>query len=106
MIKVVERARYTEVKKSSRFDSKYYYLGEILDKILSKFETHPISYFSKAIRKGIFDLNSKLYYCSRGLLKAELIKKGELKKRFQPTFKNEYIEILDCVKITALEQYL
>lgn len=64
MIKVVEKANYTEVKKSNRFDSKYYYLGEILDKTLSKFETHPISYFSKSIRKGIFDLNSKLYQSS------------------------------------------
>jgi len=64
MIKVVEKASYTEVKKSNRFDSKYYFLGEILEKTLSKFETHPISYFSKAIRKGIFDLNSKLYQTS------------------------------------------
>lgn len=64
MIKVVEKANYTAVKTNNRFDGKYYYLGEILDKTLSKFETHPISYFSKAIRKGIFDLNSKLYQSS------------------------------------------
>lgn len=64
MIKVVENANYAEVKKSNRFDSKYYYLGEILDKILSGFETHPISYFSKSIRKGIFDLNSRYYQTS------------------------------------------
>lgn len=64
MIKVVENANYTEVKNSNRFDSKYYYLGEILNKTLSRFETHPISYFSKSIRKGIFDLNSKFYQSS------------------------------------------
>jgi|JI10StandDraft_1071094.scaffolds.fasta_scaffold91001_2 type I restriction enzyme S subunit len=64
MIKVVDNANYTEVKNSNRFDSKYYYLGEILNKTLSRFETHPISYFSKSIRKGIFDLNSKLYQTS------------------------------------------
>ncbi|MBN8573091.1 MAG: restriction endonuclease subunit S [Candidatus Kapabacteria bacterium] len=61
MIKIVENATYSEVKNSNRFDSKYYFLGEILNKTLSRFETHPISYFSKSIRKGIFDLNSKLY---------------------------------------------
>ena len=61
MIKVVENANYVEVKNSNRFDSKYYYLGEILNKTLSRFETHTISYFTKFIRKGIFDLNSKLY---------------------------------------------
>lgn len=66
MIKIVEKANYSDVKKNNRFDSKYYYLGEILDKILSKFETHPISYFTKSIRKGIFDLNSK-YYQSSGI---------------------------------------
>jgi len=64
MIKVVDNARYTEVKNSNRFDSKYYYLGEILNKTLSRFETHPISYFSKFIRKGIFDLNSRYYQTS------------------------------------------
>lgn len=64
MIKVVEKANYIKVKKNNRFDSKYYYLGEILDKTLSKFKTHPISYFSSSIRKGIFDLNSKLYQSS------------------------------------------
>jgi type I restriction enzyme S subunit len=64
MIKVVDNAKYTEVKNSNRFDSKYYYLGEILNKTLSRFETHPISYFSKSIRKGIFDLNSKFYQTS------------------------------------------
>lgn len=64
MIKVVEKATFTEVKKGNRFDSKYYYLGEILDKTLSKYHTQPISYFAKSIRKGIFDLNSKLYKSS------------------------------------------
>lgn len=64
MIKVVEKVGYAEVRKSNRFDCKYYYLGEILDKTLSKFVTHPISYFSKSIRKGIFDLNSKFYQSS------------------------------------------
>lgn len=64
MVKIVENANYTEVAKSNRFDSKYYFLGEILHKILSRFETHPLSYFSKSIRKGIFDLNSKYYQTS------------------------------------------
>ena len=66
MIKIVSNSTYTEVKNNNRFDSKYYYLGEVLNKILSRFETHPISYFSKSIRKGIFDLNSR-YYCTSGI---------------------------------------
>lgn len=61
MLRVVSKSNYSEVKKSCRFDGRYYYLGEILNKTLSRFETHPISYFCKSIRKGIFDLNSKLY---------------------------------------------
>ncbi|MCL2186782.1 MAG: restriction endonuclease subunit S [Treponema sp.] len=64
MIKVVENANYNDIVKSNRFDSKYYYLGEILHKTLSKFKTYPISHFSKSIRKGIFDLNSNLYQSS------------------------------------------
>lgn len=64
MIKIVENASFAEVNISNRFDSKYYYLGEVLNKTLSRFETHPISYFSKFIRKGIFDLNSKYYRTS------------------------------------------
>ncbi len=66
MLRVVEKSDFSEVKKSNRFDSKFYYLGEILEKTLSRFATHPISYFSRSIRKGIFDLNSK-YYQSSGI---------------------------------------
>lgn len=66
MLRVVESSNFSEVKKSYRFDSKFYYLGETLEKTLSRFKTHPISYFSKSIRKGIFDLNSK-YYQSSGI---------------------------------------
>jgi len=66
MVKIVENATYNEIKLNNRFDSKFYYLGEVLNKTLSRFETHPVSYFSKFIRKGIFDLNSK-YYRSWGV---------------------------------------
>ncbi|MCO5279343.1 MAG: hypothetical protein M9911_15270 [Saprospiraceae bacterium] len=61
MLKTVENATYLEIAKTKRFDSKYYFLGEVLNRTLSRFETKPLVSFTKFIKKGIFDLNSKFY---------------------------------------------
>lgn len=66
MVKIVENANYHEVSKSKRFDARYYYMGEVLNKILMNYHTSPLSSFSGFIKKGIFDLNSK-YYCQEGI---------------------------------------
>lgn len=66
MIKKVKNVSLTEILKNKRFDGKYYYLGEVLNKTLSRFETQSLVSFTKFIRKGIFDLNSK-YYRKEGI---------------------------------------
>jgi len=66
MLKTVENATYLEIAKTKRFDSKYYFLGEVLNRTLSRFETRPLVSFTKFIKKGIFDLNSR-YYRTEGI---------------------------------------
>ncbi|MDO9155072.1 MAG: hypothetical protein Q7U47_15415 [Paludibacter sp.] len=66
MLKTVENATYLEIAKTKRFDSKYYFLGEVLNRTLSRFETRPLVSFTKFIKKGIFDLNS-IYYRTEGI---------------------------------------
>lgn len=61
MIKTVDKVNFTDIKGNFRFDVRYYYLGNILNKILSNFKTKPLTEFSKFIKKGIFDLNSRFY---------------------------------------------
>lgn len=66
MLKEVNQATYKGLLASKRFDVKYHFMGEILNKILSRFKTEPLSKFSSFVRKGIFDLNSR-YYQSSGI---------------------------------------
>lgn len=66
MLKTVNNATYKEIAKTKRFDSKYYFLGEVLNRTLSRFETRPLVSFTKFIKKGIFDLNSR-YYRTEGI---------------------------------------
>lgn len=66
MIRIVENSRHSDIKDSLRFDSRYYYLGEVLNKTLSKFEVKSLDSFTRTIRKGIFDLNSR-YYRTEGI---------------------------------------
>ena len=64
MIKIVENCNSKEISASGRFDVKYFYLGEILDKILKNFDVSPLINYTKFIKKGIFDLNSRYYRTS------------------------------------------
>lgn len=66
MIRIVKNSRHSDIKENLRFDSRYYYLGEILNKTLSRFEVKPLISFTRTIRKGIFDLNSR-YYRDEGI---------------------------------------
>jgi len=61
MIKIVENCNSKVISESRRFDVKYFYLGEILDKILKNFDVSPLITYTKFIKKGIFDLNSRFY---------------------------------------------
>jgi len=64
MLKIVKNSKYSDIQENLRFDSRYYYLGEVLNKTLSRFKVKPIDSFTRTIRKGIFDLNSKFYRTS------------------------------------------
>lgn len=66
MIKVVQNSKYSDIQKNLRFDSRYYYLGEVLNITLSRFNVMPLIGFTRAIKKGIFDLNSR-YYRNAGI---------------------------------------
>ncbi len=51
-------------------------------------------YISKDFRSGVVKLNAKMYYCSRGLKKADLIKKGLLNGQLSnPDYVGEYATI-------------
>lgn len=66
MIRIVQNSKHSDIKENLRFDSRYYYLGEVLNKTLSRFEVKPLTSFARTIRKGIFDLNSR-YYRNEGI---------------------------------------
>lgn len=51
-------------------------------------------YITKDLQNSSIELNHHLYYCSKGLKRAELIYKGEMKKNFEkPDFENDYVRI-------------
>lgn len=49
-------------------------------------------YIGKNLGKNI-DLNKKLYYCTKGLKTAEIIKKGTMSANITPDFENDYVSI-------------
>lgn len=52
-----------------------------------------IKYIHKSLAMSVKELNAHLYYVSRGLKRAELIKKGTMYARVEPTYENEYCQI-------------
>lgn len=56
-------------------------------------------YIKKDVGVSVTELNKKSYYCSRGLNKSELIKKGtfptQLRKALNFNFENDYVGIID-----------
>lgn len=57
---------------------------------VSKYMT---KYISKNLASSVKDLNAHLYYHSRGLNKAETIKKGVMASPITPTYENEYCSV-------------
>lgn len=57
---------------------------------VSKYMT---KYINKNLASSVKDLNAHLYYHSRGLNKAELIKKGVMAAPITPTYENEYCSV-------------
>lgn len=50
-------------------------------------------YISKSLDNSVKDLNAHMYYCSRGLNRAETIKKGTMFADIVPEFENDYCAI-------------
>lgn len=50
-------------------------------------------YISKSLQNSVTELNAHMYYCSRGLNRAETIKKGVMLAPITPDFENEYCSI-------------
>lgn len=57
---------------------------------VSKYMT---KYINKNLASSVKDLNAHLYYHSRGLNKAEVIKKGVMTSPITPTYENEYCSV-------------
>lgn len=65
-------------------------LERIKDNIaVSKYVT---KYVTKDLEKSVKELNAHQYYHSRGLCKAQIIKKGTMSANIVPDFENEYIK--------------
>ena len=52
-----------------------------------------MKYINKNLASSVKDLNAHLYYHSRGLNKAETIKKGAMAATITPTYENEYCSV-------------
>lgn len=65
-------------------------LGKIKD--LEKISSYITKYINKDLGKNI-ELGNKTYYCSRGLKKAETIKKGHLVSPLEYDFENDYVKL-------------
>lgn len=52
-----------------------------------------MKYINKNLASSVKELNAHLYYHSRGLNKAELIKKGVMAAPITPTYENEYCSV-------------
>lgn len=75
------------------YSKKFGYIS--IDKIKNKeaVSKYITKYVSKSLGKGVTEKNKKMYYCSRGLKKAEIIKEGtytSYNDNFD--FENEYIK--------------
>jgi len=65
-------------------------------------------YISKDLGECVSEYNAKLYYCSRGLKKAKIIKKGTMLADMVPDFENEYVKVawFDGKAIDTLIYYI
>lgn len=57
---------------------------------VSKYVT---KYISKELANSVTELNAHQYYCSRGLKRAEVIKKGSMSLHIKPDFIGEYCSV-------------
>lgn len=63
-------------------------------------------YISKSLNNSVKELNAHMYYCSRGLNRAETIKKGTMFADIAPEFENEYCAVSWIDDEQTLEEIL
>lgn len=67
-----------------------------------KASSYVTKYVTKSLEKSVEELNAKMYYCSRGLSRAQAIKKGCTSEMYKPT----YIKQSDSGEFLYSEQWL
>lgn len=67
-------------------------------------------YISKNLARSVTKVNAHMYYCSKGLERAETIKKGTMSANIAPDYGNEYVTVkwISCgsVKESIVREYL
>ncbi|WP_028830200.1 rolling circle replication-associated protein [Proteocatella sphenisci] len=92
--RIIEKIRKGEIVYSwASYSERFGFLTmeKIRDK--DKASSYITKYISKDLADCISDTNSKMYYCSKGLKKAEIVKKGRISANIHPSFSNDYVEI-------------
>lgn len=75
------------------YRNKFGYISLDFLKDKAKASSYILKYVGKDMGNSVTELNAKLYYCSKGLKTAEVIKKGSISANIEPDFRNEYVEV-------------
>ena len=60
---------------------------------VEKASSYVLKYITKDLARCVKEVGAHLYYCSRGLNKAEIIKKGEVSAEYSPTYVDEHVSV-------------
>lgn len=74
------------------YKNKFGYISMDKLKDKEKASSYLLKYVGKGFGLNVTELNANLYYCSRGLKVAEVIKKGSISQNIEPDYSNDYIE--------------
>lgn len=75
------------------YRQKFGYISIDFIKDKSRASSYISKYVSKNIMALVQDLNQKMYYCSKGLKEAEIIKKGSMTDITDPLYSTEYVQV-------------
>ena len=63
-------------------------------------------YISKGLEDTCIEVNAKLYYCSKGLKRAEEMKKGTMVASIVPDFENDYVAVASTSNRAKAEEWM
>lgn len=75
------------------YKNKFGYISLDNIKNRAKCASYITKYISKNLSDCVTELNAKLYYSSKGLKTAEIVKKGSIRACIEPDFENEYVKV-------------